>query len=109
MSEYFFIASRDPISSADTPRLFARAADLARKGAAVTVYLVQNGVLGARTLSVPAVQVASESGVSILADDFSLRERGIAADEVQPFVQSIDMDAWISRLLAADAPKLIWH
>jgi hypothetical protein len=78
MSEYFFIATRDPVNSTDTPRLFAQAADLARGGARVAVYLVQNGVLGTRVRPDAALQVAHEAGVQILADDFSLRERGIA-------------------------------
>ena len=109
MSEYFFIATKDPVNSADTPRLFEQAASLARSGAAVAVYLVQNGVLGARALPDPAIRYAHENGVRILADDFSLRERGIAADEVQAFVEPVGMDALIGRMLAGTAPKLIWH
>ena len=109
MSEYHFIASKDPVNSKDTPALFAQASDLARGGAKVAVYLVQNGVLGARALPDPAIRLAHESGVRILADEFSLRERGIAADEVQDFVEPVGMDAWITGVLAASAPKVIWH
>ncbi len=109
MSEYFFIATKDPVTSADTPRLFAQAADLARSGAKVAVYLVQNGVLGARALPDPTIRSAHHSGVRILADDFSLRERGIAPGEVQAFVEPVSMDAWIAQLLAGSAPKVIWH
>ena len=109
MSEYFFIATRDPVTNTDTPRLFAQAADLAGTGASVTVYLVQNGVLAARALSNPAFRDAHDRGVRILADDFSLRERGIAADEVQTFIEPIDMDALMADVLAQTAPKLIWH
>ena len=109
MSEYFFIATKDPVNSADTPRLFEQAASLARGGAAVAVYLVQNGVLGARALPDPAIRSAHQSGVQILADEFSMRERGIAPDEVQAFVEPIGMDAWVRRLLAAGTPKVIWH
>lgn len=109
MSEYFFIATKDPVNSADTPRLFEQAASLARSGASVAVYLVQNGVLGARALPDPAIRFAHENGVRILADDFSLRERGIAADEVQAFVEPVGMDALIGQVLAGAAPKVIWH
>ena len=109
MSDYFFIATKDPVNSADTPRLFEQAANLARGGATVAVYLVQNGVLGARALPDPAIRSAHRSGVRILADDFSLRERGIAPDEVQAFVEPVGMDAWIAQVLAGTAPKVIWH
>jgi len=109
MSDYFFIATKDPVNSADTPRLFEQAAHLARSGATVAVFLVQNGVLGARALPDPAIRLAHKSGVHILADEFSMRERGIVPDEVQAFVEPIGMDAWIERMLAGQAAKVIWH
>ncbi|MBM3220974.1 MAG: hypothetical protein FJZ38_20240 [Candidatus Rokubacteria bacterium] len=59
------------------------AAALRQRGAPVTVVFVQNGVLtlraGARGSQVGRLTAA---GVNVLADDFSLRERGIDAREM---------------------------
>jgi hypothetical protein len=45
--------------------------------------------------------------VEILADDFSLRERGIPSDRLQPGVKPSALDLVIDRL--AEGCKAIWH
>ena len=109
MNQFFFVATRDPANSFDSSKFYAQAADLARSGAGVSIYLVQNGVLGARRIPDASIEHAHQQGVRIFADDFSMRERGITADEVQSFVEPIGMDAWIESVLAADAPRVVWH
>src|SRR5215470_1466758 len=85
---YVLIESRDPFDSADTGFITDAATALRARGRAVTVYLVQNGVLagraGARGSHVPRL---TQAGVTVLADDFSLRERGIERGEMASGVQ----------------------
>ena len=48
MGNYLMIASRDPFDSIEATRDYELAGGLAGDGHAVTVFLVQNGVLAAR-------------------------------------------------------------
>ena len=55
MSKYLLIASRDPFESGDIGHYYDLAADLAKAGNEVMMFLVQNGVLPARRGSRSAV------------------------------------------------------
>lgn len=48
MTNYVFIESRDPFESRDTQFVVETATTLVQRGHQVTVFLVQNGVLGTR-------------------------------------------------------------
>jgi predicted peroxiredoxin len=108
-SHYVFIESRDPFESADTGFVGDTAAALRARGAAVTVFLVQNGVFttraGAQGSRVGDFRAA---GVDVLADDFSLRERGIEAAEMTAGVREASIDALVD-LLTQPGTKAIWH
>ena len=107
-ADYVLIESRDPFDCADTAFVADTATALAARGRAVTVYLVQNGVLagraGARGSQVPRLTAA---GVTVLADDFSLRERGIPADRLAAQVAPAPLEAVIDRLAAG--VKTLWN
>lgn len=109
MAHYVFIESRDPFDSRDVQFVADTATDLKSGGNDVTVYLVQNGVLGARKgaqgSSVPKLAAA---GVRLLADDFSLRERGIASPECVAGIKESNIDALVDMLVAGNT-KAIWH
>lgn len=111
MSEnhYILIESRDPFDSADTGFVSDTAAALRARGRPVTVYLVQNAVLatraGARGSQVPGL---TQAGVSVLADDFSLRERGIEAGEMTRGVREASIDALVDLVMQPGA-KTLWH
>jgi len=109
VSNYVFFESRDPFDSPGTTLVSETAVALKLKGHTVTVFLVQNGVLGARKLAnksqVPAIV---KSGVTVLADDFSLQQRGIAMDECAPGLQAGTIDRLID-LLVQDNTKAVWH
>jgi sulfur relay (sulfurtransferase) complex TusBCD TusD component (DsrE family) len=109
VSNYVFIESRDPLDSPETIFVTETAVALRKKGHSVTVFLVQNGVLGARKLAgksqVPAIV---ESGVTVLADDFSMQERGISIEECSPGLQAGTIDRLID-LLVQDNTKAVWH
>jgi len=108
-SHYVLIESRDPFDSADTGFVADTAAALRGLGRPVTVYLVQNGVLasrvGARGSQVPRL---AQAGVTVLADDFSLRERGIEGAEITWGVQEASIDTLVDLVMRPDA-KAIWH
>ena len=111
MSEnrYVFIESRDPFESSDTGFVADTARALAQRGRPVTVFLVQNGVLATRTRARGTrLGGLTASGVEVLADDFSLRERGIEAGELAPGVRETSIDALVD-LLTRPGTKAVWH
>ena len=108
MAKYLLIESRDPFESGDDNYFYRLAATLARKQHEVTFFLVQNGVLSARERAESSVlDELRASGVQILADDFSLRERGIHAGKLAPAIAPADLDAVIDRLAAGHTT--LWH
>ena len=109
MSNYVFIESRDPFDSADTNSVSETAVALRKKGHTVTVFLVENGVLGARKQAAKS-QVPSivESGVTVLADDFSLQKRGISMEECAAGLQAVTMIHLID-LIVQENTKAVWH
>lgn len=107
MSNYLFIESRGGGAAGD-PFAGALAGALARSGAGVAMLLVQNGALAARTgARAPQLDALAAAGVPVFADEFSLRERGIARDGLRPGVEPAPIDMVIDRLL--DGWHVIWH
>ena len=109
MSDYIFIEARDPFESRDTRFLVETAAALKGRGHEVTVFLVQNGVLAARRAArAPHLPQLAEAGVRLLADDFSLAERGIGGGELRPSVRAAGIGELVEMLLREGA-KAVWH
>lgn len=108
MSKYMLIESRDPFDSRDVAFSYDLATGLARAGHEVTLLLVQNGVLparrGAKDVGLSAVIAA---GVKVLADDFSLRERGIADARLALGIEPAPIDVAADHLAAGH--KTLWH
>ena len=105
---YLLIASRDPYTHVAALRCFELAAQLAGEGHRVTVFLVQNGVLPARRgASAGALEALARGGIRVLADEFSLRERGIEPRRLAAGVQPAPIDAVIEAL--EDGAKALWH
>jgi predicted peroxiredoxin len=108
VASYLLIESRDPFESVVVPRQYELAASLAKAGNAVTLFLVQNGVLPARPgIHSKLLTAASRAGVKVLADEFSLRERGIAAGKLAEGVASAPLSVVIDQL--AEGRKALWH
>jgi len=108
MDRYLLIESLDPFESNDVARIYELARGLARAGSRVTLFLVQNGVLAARQRPGAAAFAAlHDEGVEILADEFSLRERGIPAERVTKGVRPAPLDVVIEQL--AEGRKALWH
>lgn len=108
MAEYLLIESRDPFDSNDTRQYYALAAALARGGNTVTLFLVQNGVLPARSgAESGGLSGVIGSGVEVLADEFSLQERGIDRGKLAPGVRAAPLEIVVDHL--ADGRKAMWH
>jgi len=109
VSNYVFIESRDPFDSPDTSFLAETAASLKKLGNDVTVFLVQNGVLATRKQARKShLPQLLESGVTVIADDFSLRERGIRFDECRTNIRIAPIDQLVD-LIVQENTKAIWH
>ena len=108
MSKYLLIESRDPFESGDVPYFYDLATGLAKAGNEVTLFLVQNGVLAARRdARADGLHAVAQAGVQVLADDFSLRERGIPAGRLVSGVKAGPLDVVIDQL--AEGRKALWH
>src|SRR5258708_32131829 len=108
MANYLLIESRDPFENNIVARQYDLAVNLVKEGNEVTLFLVQNGVLPARPGNLSALLTkAAKAGVEILADDFSLRERGIALSRLAEGVKAAPLSVVIDQL--AGARKAIWH
>lgn len=107
MSRYVFIESRDPFESRDTQFVEETAIAVKERGHDVTVFLVQNGVLAARA-GVRRLGRLADAGVTLLADDLSLRERGIKAEELAPSVRESGIEALVDALVQENT-KAMWH
>ncbi len=108
MAKYLLIESRDPFESNEVANTYQVASGLAGAGNEVTLFLVQNGVLPARFgVKSDALAAAAGSGVTVLADDFSLRERAIDAAQLVAGVAAAPLDVVIDQM--ADGAKTIWH
>ena len=106
--KYLLIESRDPFDSRDVSFTYELAKQLKAEGEEVTVFLVQNGVLGARpSPGAEALKSVADAGVQVLADDFSLRERGIVAQRLVSGVKPSPLDVVIDQL--AEGRKVLWH
>jgi predicted peroxiredoxin len=108
MAKYLLIESRDPFENNVVARQYDLAANLVKEGNEVTLFLVQNGVLPARPGNYSSLLGnAARAGVQVLADDFSLRERGISANKLADGVTAAPLSVVIDQL--ADGRKTLWH
>lgn len=109
MTNYIFIESRDPFESRDTQFVEEMVTALKQRGNEVTVFLVQNGVLATRRKARdPYLARLAQAGIKLLADDFSLCERGIQSAELDPGVRTSNVDSLVDALLQENT-KAIWH
>ena len=109
MTNYLFVESRDPFESRDTRFMEETATALKQRGHKVMVFLVQNGVLATRgTARDGYLDSLAAAGVTLLADDFSLAERGIESGELRPGITSSTVETLVD-LLVRENTKAIWH
>ena len=106
MAHYLLIESRDPFEVNDVAYYYDLSRALVASGNEVTLFLVQNGVLAARPSACSGALVAlAKAGVKVLADDFSLAERGIA--KLADGISKSPIDVVVDHL--ANGHKTLWH
>jgi sulfur relay protein TusB/DsrH len=109
MGSYVLVETRDPFQSGGVQQMYDLATGLADQGDDVTVFLAQNGVLAARRAATTGDRIADLARrAKVVADDFSLRERGIRADDLAAGVGEGSMEALVD-LVMEDGRKVIWH
>ena len=109
MTKYLFIESRDPFESRDVRFVEETASALKQRGHEVTVFLVQNGVLAVRKNGVENYLARlANAGITLLADEFSLCERGIQTAEITTGIQQSSIEALVEMLVQENS-KAIWH
>ena len=107
MAKYLLIESRDSFESKGVEHGYDLAVHLAGAGNDVTLFLVQNGVLPARRgAKADALRRVFDSGVEVLGDEFSLKKRGIAHDELVAGIKAAPLDIAVDQL--AEGRKAIW-
>jgi sulfur transfer complex TusBCD TusB component (DsrH family) len=104
------VETRDPFESRDVPYYYKLAAQLANEGEEVTLFLIQNGVFAVRKAA-PNNALGSILGgkVEVLADTFSLRERGIGDEERSHGVKTAEIDDLVDLVMAEDGARVMWH
>ncbi len=108
MGQYLLIESRDPFDSGDVQNFYDLAAGLAKEGHEVTLFLVQNGVLPARqSARSDALAGLAGDGVEVVADEFSLQERGISSNRLVSGIKAGPLEVVVDRL--AGGCKALWH
>ncbi|MDP9465405.1 MAG: sulfur reduction protein DsrE [Actinomycetota bacterium] len=107
-TSYVLIETRDPFESADVESLFELAGRLGAT-ADVSVYLVENGVLPVRATSSAAPAItALAARATVVADDFSLRQRAIGAGDLAPGVAPASIEHLVE-LITTPGCKAMWH
>lgn len=108
MAAYVFVETRDPNESADCANYLQVLTGTRARGHDTTVFLAQNGVFaaGADALHARQWRDVARSGIAVLADAFSLRERAVGrlAEGVNP-AEIPDLVA----LLLRPGVKVLWH
>lgn len=116
MADYILIESRDPFESAEVGRFLDLAEGLAKEGSEVTLFLVQNAVMAARhgarasfphNTRVPSLAALAANGVKVLADSFSLQERGISPNRLIPGITVAPLSVVIDHMAAGR--RALWH
>jgi sulfur relay (sulfurtransferase) complex TusBCD TusD component (DsrE family) len=101
MPGYLLIESHDPFESTSAARTCELAMQLRAAGHEVALFLVQNGVLAVRSGARRAeLDKVIRNHVEVLADEFSLRERGISSAGLVAGVRAAPIDSVVERMTA---------
>ena len=108
MARYLIVGSRDLMEYKESDFALNLATSLKKKGNDTTLFLLENGVLAARKGSETAARLTalSKEGVTVLAEDLSLKLRGVK-ERAEGITES-NMDA-LADLILNGADKVIWY
>ena len=108
MQNFLMISSRDPFEHADTLSFYETCDSLKDAGADVTLFLVQNGVLPARTCKhSKSIEKLLEKGVKVVADRYALEMRGLKEGSLVSGVKADEISVVIDHM--ANGSKVVWH
>ncbi len=105
MAKYFLIESQSPFDYPEVNNNYSLASDLAAAGNDVTLFLIENGVLAARK-AVASSGLTSLEGVKLLADEFSLDERGIEQTELGTTIEVSTVVSIVDAM--SEGQKMMW-
>ncbi|HET7876581.1 MAG TPA: DsrE family protein [Methylomirabilota bacterium] len=109
MSRYLLIESKGPLDGGQHSfELGSQLRDLQHQ---VTIYLVQDGVFAARKQFEAGQDLLGQArarNLTVLADEVSLRQRGLNRDRLASEVKVSGMDE-LTDLLMERSDKAIWH
>lgn len=104
---YLFIQSQDLFYEARTSTQYKLAIALAGAQGNVSILLVQNAVLATRKGVNPAVYAdLRRHNIKVYADELSLNQREISADNINEFVKPAPLNIVIDAMLNGD--KVVW-
>lgn len=109
MARYLLIETKDPLNGGQYA--FDLGKQLREIKHDVTVYLIQDAVFAARKGFEAGERLLSDAkkqGLTLLADEISLRQRGVVKDRVSGHVKASNMDELVD-LLMERSDKAIWH
>ena len=109
MAQYLLVESKNPMEGGEYS--FELGTQLGKLRHNVTIYLVQDGVFAARKrfkTGEKLVSAAKAKKMTLLADEVSLRQRGITKGRLSKEVKVSSMDALVD-LLMEKSDKAIWH
>lgn len=109
MSQYLLIESKGPLDGGEYS--FDLARQLGEEGHSVSIYLVQDGVLAARRRFEAGGKLVAgvrTKKVTVLADEVSLRQRGITGERLADAVRVSTVDELVD-LLMEKSDKAVWH
>ncbi len=101
------ISTKDPISHED-PELVLEIAKIAKeKGTDVKIFLIEDGILLRKGQALEEkVKDLAESGVSIKAEDISLKTRGISEDKLVDDIEVSNLDELFDSIVEFD--RVAW-
>lgn len=109
MAKYLLIETKSPLEGGEYA--FELGSQLRDLDHDVTIYLLQDAVFAARSsfkTGRELIEQAERSGLRVLADGISARQRGLVGDRVARGVGVSDMGEMVG-LLMEQADKAIWH
>jgi len=108
MKKYLLVDSKGEFEAATAASFFGMAKALKARGAEVELFLVQNGVMPARAgATSPCIAALVGAGVTVAADEFSMRERAIGAAELASGISPAPIGRVVQRM--ADGWNILWH
>ncbi len=109
MAKYLLIETKGPLEGGQ--HAFELGGQLHELKHDVTVYLLQDAVFAARKGFRDGERLLADArkhGLTVLADEISLRQRGVIRDRVSDQVNVSTMDELVD-LLMERSDKAIWH